>query len=177
MQKKYLWNDKTIDSVDWLIHSKALQTLTANGRKTCTQFIHEWLPVNGHPGQAKPTHLQTCPTCKSQKESQEHFLSCLSQSESWQHTIQEVVLNDQGNKKHNELNLLITWALTNCRNNNNIQCPATHRQFQSIIQDQTNIGWVQIIKVRWSTKWVQIYEEIYAGKGEKYAANQQSGKE
>jgi hypothetical protein len=55
IQEKYGWTDPTTDNIDWLIHCQALQTLTLNDRKTCTQHIHEWLPTCGHPGQTNIT--------------------------------------------------------------------------------------------------------------------------
>jgi hypothetical protein len=37
---------------------------------------------------------------------------------------------------------------------------------------QHAIGWNQILKGRWSTEWVRIYDIIYPQQGEKYATNQ-----
>jgi hypothetical protein len=38
--------------MDWMIHAPVLGNLRPIQQKARTQMIHEWLPVNDHPGQA-----------------------------------------------------------------------------------------------------------------------------
>jgi hypothetical protein len=82
------------------------------------------------------------------------------------------LLNDQGHTEHQQLNNILIWALTTGRIQNQSNCSSTQRNLQALSRDQADIGWNQIIKGRWSTKWVQRYDAIYPEKGEKYSAKQ-----
>jgi hypothetical protein len=75
LQTKYRWSDNTLANIDWTIHGSALQSFATRQRKTLTQLIHNWLPVNGHPGRANLPVNQGCPICKATRESQGHFLT------------------------------------------------------------------------------------------------------
>jgi hypothetical protein len=74
MQAKYKWNDRTIDSIEWMIQSEALTQLRPNQQKTAILLIHKWLPFNSHPGHQQSPLLQLCPHCKRHIETQTPFL-------------------------------------------------------------------------------------------------------
>lgn len=57
MQNKYKWNN-AVDYINGTVHIRALNSLSYNQRKTITKFIHEWLPVNSHPG-SQPNNTNT----------------------------------------------------------------------------------------------------------------------
>jgi hypothetical protein len=78
MTTKYKWAEGVPDKIDWAIHSNSLNNFSQTQRKTLTQAIHEWLPLNGHPSQANTTINQNCPCCKTQPETQETFYNCPS---------------------------------------------------------------------------------------------------
>jgi hypothetical protein len=63
MQTKYNWDSMTIDDIDWMVHADALQSFPPSQQITLTKFIHEWLPVNGHPSLRLTTPTQSCPSC------------------------------------------------------------------------------------------------------------------
>jgi hypothetical protein len=172
MQKKYKWNDATIENIDWMIHSQALQNLQPNDRKTCTQFIHGWLPTCGHPGQLKIATSQTCPICKEQIESQAHFLSCPNRAIAWEENLTQAILPDKDNSLHQQLINILRWSLTKCRLQNETNIPHVDHKLQRLVETQQAIGWKQILCGRWTTEWVLIYDIIFPNQGEKYATTQ-----
>jgi hypothetical protein len=174
MQDKYGWTESTIDNIDWLIHSQALQTLTPTGRKKCIQYIHEWLPTCGHPGQIHIAHTHTCPLCHDHIETQDHFLSCAHNTTNWDQILSKAIMPDNDHTLHRQLNKLLLWALTNCRVTNAANIPATDARLASLIEKQHAIGWNQLLKGRWTTEWVHIYDTIHPQHGEILATRQLS---
>lgn len=71
-KKKYKLSETTIESIDWEVHSKALNRQHTTMRKTITQFIHRWLPTHGHPG-TKHDITTKCPGCHTAEETNDHF--------------------------------------------------------------------------------------------------------
>jgi hypothetical protein len=68
------WSEVNFKSFLWKEHSKAHHQFTGRIRKTVTQFIHGWLPVN-------TLHsVRKCPCCQQAEETQEHFLCRLNTS-------------------------------------------------------------------------------------------------
>jgi hypothetical protein len=173
MQLKYKWHDTTIDKIDWILLSMSLRSLTTNQRKTITQFMHGWLPVNGHPGRAECQFNQTCPMCRETLETQDHFLTCKNTVDRWNQAVTAIVQSIQ--EKYPHLSKILHWALTTCRGNNNQQPPdrlittgdTTQHIYDRIIRTQTSIGWQQILKGRWAVSWVQAIEIISPGQGER----------
>jgi hypothetical protein len=174
MSHKYNWSDSTIACIDWNIHGKALQSLTPTRRKTMTKLIHEWLPVNGHPGRGHILTNQQCMTCKRETETQIHFLQCSLTPNDWETSLlQATDLNTAMNQtSHKGIKKLLQWALTNCRTNSrHLDRNQYPTALSKLISDQTAIGWDQIIKGRWTVEWVRQLDILTPDKGEKNATN------
>jgi hypothetical protein len=173
LQTKYKWEGSTIDHIDWLVHGQSLQNLTTNQRKTITQLIHEWLPVNGHPGRALHQSSQHCTTCRSLVETQGHLLTCPNTLEQWNIRFQKITEPLQAT--YPILTSILKWALINCQDNTteipnaipNANYEDIHPHYTNLIQAQPDIGWEQIIKGRWATHWVQHIELITPDQGGK----------
>jgi hypothetical protein len=132
--------------------------------------MHEWLPVNGHPGRAQTCTHQQCPRCHRQKETQDHFLSCPMSQATWATKIATIELPKTSNSLQILLENLIKWAILNCRTSNQDTPPQHHRKsIQNFIEEQSKIGWNQLLKGRWSKTWVQCLDTIYPEKGEQIA--------
>jgi hypothetical protein len=177
MQDKYSWKDSTVDEVDWQVHGGALRGLPAHIKKTTTQFIHEWIPTNAHPGRAQQTEARNCPYCLEAEETQTHYLQC-------NHTLTDKLWIEykaklkatlvQG-KTSQILQALLLQAVSDWRTTK--QPEATTTLPESAIplsQAQSAIGWDQIQKGRLSTKWVDMQNEYLrqrrqAPKGEQWA--------
>jgi hypothetical protein len=112
LQQKYNWNDPTLDKIDWFIHGHSLKALPPTQRKTITQMIHGWLPVNAHPGRAKHTTLQRCPLCPETSETQAHFLQCPHHDRKWEAFLSSI---RSPHTTDNTVFHILVWALTHCR--------------------------------------------------------------
>jgi hypothetical protein len=112
MNTKYNWSDKTINSIDWMIHKESLTKFPTNQRKTITQLIHEWLPVNGHPGRSMIDTNKLCPHYIIAPETQIHFSQCPTTSTHWHSLVEEQINQCLTPSKHKHLITLIIWALT-----------------------------------------------------------------
>jgi hypothetical protein len=77
---------------------KALQSLQPTQRKTITQLIHEWLPVNGQMLRQQHKDNQKCPLCKTQH----HFLTCPKSKEKWKEA-----LNAAGIRQTSQPNIIM----------------------------------------------------------------------
>jgi hypothetical protein len=170
MQTKYQWSEPVADTIDWMIHAAALQNFTQNRRKTLTQLIHEWLPVKGHPGRHLTNLNRLCPTCKQHLENQEHFLSCELTKNEWESRMSTAINTAMTDSTHTHLRSILLWALLNCRDKNIPFTFTEHtRTYRKLIQEQTKIGWNQLLKGRWSTEWVKHLETTNPTKGERTA--------
>jgi hypothetical protein len=177
MQHKYKWSDSTIDQIDWMLLGQSLRLLSTNQRKTITQFMHEWLPVRGHPGRADCQSNRTCPSCSATPETQTHFLECINNQDKWNKAITEAIQPLQ--EKYAAIADIIRWALINSRSSDPAgtteldqlsEHPNNH-QYALLIKAQTAIGWQHILKGRWATTWVNEIEKISPGQGEKEMTN------
>jgi hypothetical protein len=174
LQRKYKWHDSTLEYIDWHVHGQSLQILPPNQRKTITQMIHGWLPVNAHPGRAQHSTLQHCPTCPEQSETQAHFLQCPQHNTKWEAFIATIACP---NTTNNILLHILAWALTHCRVQHKPFPDSTtefpphmiHPKYTKLVNEQNKIGWNQILTGRWSTQWVHHLDTIHDGKGEKAA--------
>jgi hypothetical protein len=86
--------------------------------------------------------------------------------------IKKALFDNKGKSTHKQLNILLTHALTHCQTKNQSPKLPPHPHLEHIIQEQSAIGWDQILTGRWSIEWVQIYNSIYPEQGEKYSIQQ-----
>jgi hypothetical protein len=174
LQSKYTWDDSTIANIDWMIHGNALNSLPTRNRKTVTQLIHDWLPVCGHPGQANQQSNKLCPCCRTDTETQGHFMTCNETSDKWNTLINTILLPLETH--FSTLTHIIRWALTHCRETNHpfptnspeIPQSCLRPQYTALIKAQSEIGWNQLIRGRWATQWVQHIELVQPTLGEKH---------
>jgi hypothetical protein len=171
MQRKYKWNHDTTNTIDWMIHSSALASLqTSTNRKTITQFVHEWFPVNGHAGRANTNNNQLCPMCRNCPETQQHFLSCQALDATWTNKLTKAISIYDTPETPDTTTQLLLWALLTCRTTNHQ--PPAHLSDPSHIQlltEQHTIGWDQVMKGRWSVEWVRHFDAYHPDKGENIA--------
>ncbi len=158
MQLKYKWENVDIDNIDWTIHGNALHSIPARQRKTTTQLIHNWLPVNGHPGRTQHTSNTLCPGCSLHIETQQHFLTCTKYNEQWDKHLQKAgILEVDQNMNH--LNHILYWAVTHHEHpDQHFPLQTIPQQYHKLIEDQSSIGWNQILLGRWALEWVRQYD-------------------
>jgi hypothetical protein len=132
--------------------------LAGRTQKTILQFIHGWLPVNGHPGVGKLGNARLCPYCTSAEETQDHFLSCCHITPT--HQRRQLYLRIQTHLKkhrtHQELTKTILAGLEG-----QLLTP-TNAHILSLHAAQQQIGWPHLMKGNLSMSWVRIYDTLHA---------------
>jgi hypothetical protein len=113
LQNQYKWEDNTIASIDWIIYGAALQSLSTSQRKSVTQLVHSWLPVQGHPGRSNRQINRNCPHCKDATETQRHFLTCPLNQKQWKKDITSIV--EPLLSLYGPLASILQWALQHCQ--------------------------------------------------------------
>jgi hypothetical protein len=157
-QDKFNWTQECIQSIDWTSHGNALNTLRSRQKKTIIQFNHCWLPLNtSHSLQATDT-ARLCPYCTQTDETHQHYLSCNhpTTKHTWSTNIQQ--LQDRIQKYNKHLNKiiikLIILAITEWRTTPHPPRPSfVTPQYYDLFQQQSTIGWNQIIHGRFATTW------------------------
>jgi hypothetical protein len=145
--------------------------LSTNQRKTITQFIHNWLPVNGHPGRAQIKQNQICPVCNIHQETQTHFMTCDNTRDKWVTILNEHGLNTPGELDENtHLNRILHWAIINY-SDVHYTYPTSNvpQQYHHLINTQQELGWNQIILGRWSREWSVLFNPHDYKQGQKLA--------
>lgn len=89
--KRYNWDDDTADLVDWDIHEIAMNSLSSNEQQSTIKFLHQWLPLNGHPSQESHRRLTKCPCCLEAEETLQHYMTCDQLQEQWQIGITRII--------------------------------------------------------------------------------------
>jgi hypothetical protein len=157
-QDKFSWTLECIQSIDWISHGNALNTLRQRHKKTIIQFNHRWLPIyTSHSLQYTGT-ARLCPICTQIDETHHHYLSCShpTSKQIWSSNIQLLQEKNQKYNKHInktiiKLNIL---AITEWRLTPHPPQPSFITQpFFELFQQQSIIGWDQIIHGRFSSSW------------------------
>lgn len=161
LRKKYNWDSKTIQLIDWEVHHHAIKTFKSTQRKTLLQVIHRWLPTNSHPALSNPL-TSICPLCHIHLETNDHFLICTHEyyTKSWE---ADILI---WHTKVQELNLdpilayYIILTLTQLQlftSIDNIEfCEGVYKK---LYFEQNTIGWQQVLFGRLSTTWVDIQND------------------
>jgi hypothetical protein len=157
-QDKFKWSINCIQSIDWMSHGTALNQLHHRQKKTIIQFNYRWLPINtSHSLQSTGT-ARLCPYCSHVDETHYHYLSCphLASKQIWHYNSQLIQDTIQRYSKHINQTLvkLIILALTEWRTTRNPTRPTfVTPQFYDLFDQQSTIGWDQIINGRFSAMW------------------------
>ena len=172
LQNKYRWSDQTIETIDWQILSRALGRLKGNHKRIIQQFIHQWLPVNAHHGQAKINTARLCPHCRRNDETHEHFLFCPTDSDKWNEDITHILQKTEPQTpKHLYRILHDALQLRTTSTTHDLTTDDTPIDIYTLHLEQQRLGWNQLLCGRWTTQWIKYYEaSSNRTDGEKWAA-------
>jgi hypothetical protein len=160
--KKYKWKVSTIESIDWIITSRALKRIYGRAKAAIQKFLHEWLPFNGHPAQSNTDSATLCPCCKTTTETHKHFLECNHPElrNAWSNATQviQTALNDR--QSDPILKKLIICAIVEWRNTPQPELPDfLPSHYHELFHSQSRIGWDHFLQGRWTTHWVKHHDE------------------
>lgn len=157
LERHPTWTTTTIDTIDWQVQANAIRRLNFNQQKTIKKFIHNWLPTNGHPS---CSHALTtiCPLCNAENETQSHFLTCPELSNQWQHAVTCITTHGKTLNLDPSLLTLITQALSNYQQHVNPIGAGLHYSYATLIKQQNQLGWSEILCGRLSTQWARLQD-------------------
>lgn len=156
-KEKYSWNERIIDVADWHIHHKVITNSKMINKKFLTQFLHQWLPLNGSPSTSSQSKL--CPLCHEVPETPDHFLTCCSHPTVkkllWTNCSTEIQTSAVRSKCDPVICQLICEVCSTQRQADVITRPESCTdKYDKLFHQQSRLGWKQLLQGRLSTEWV-----------------------
>jgi hypothetical protein len=156
VKAKYDWNNNQIQMVDWEAIEYSTRKLDSLYEKFVTKYIHGWLPTRGHPGCHSDDSLtQKCPLCGYHTETNKHFRTC-----KWKARENATKLfdknNGNGKLKCDGIESTLYKAIKSVMSKEQV---TTNSKFVEIANEQSLIGWDQMIIGRVSCKWSEEYNK------------------
>jgi hypothetical protein len=146
--QRWGWSTMTFNAISWKTQKKALQHFEYADQTRILKFVHGWLPIQHRlykKGTATSPH---CRLCEALYEDNIHLLNCthmeMSKLEDGVTSWLLMSLHDHSNS---ELINIMEMALTECPANQDWQPSIENvsREWRPGVQEQTAIGWLQII--------------------------------
>lgn len=152
VKEKNKWTDQQCEYIDWKAMKKATKNLTKSQHTFVSKYIHGWLPTRGHPGYDNFKCVRkTCPLCKQETESNNHFIVC-----EWKRSENTETLIEKINtiKTNTHIQTLLTDLIRSTANSEVIKISETYKQLES---RQRRIGFNQLLMGRYVTNWADEY--------------------
>jgi len=154
MCEKHAWSDEEFYDIDWQMHGRGIKKLEKH-RKTLVQYLHDWTPTGKQAHRYDPKYPASCPSCTAPVETREHLWQCPAQSrEKWRQefysTMVKTLTELDTAPPIQELMLEAFKALLEQRDTATIPVDPS---VADIAAAQTEIGWHQIRKGRFSKSW------------------------
>jgi hypothetical protein len=155
----------TLNKIDWNALEKATTKSPFTSMKTIPQLLHRWLPTRAHPSMSEYfVDQEYCPRCKQDTETNEHFLWCPMQRTEWIEEYRKAICKHVDTTIHEELINAVTAVL-------NKQIPKLTDKYKKIENEQSEIGWNQLVYGRFSKAWSEEYNnETETADGEKWVS-------
>jgi hypothetical protein len=151
------WCPNIFQSITWKPHGSALIQLPSRQRKTVTQFLHGWLPLNTSHHLQLSGSARMCPLRATQEEICHHMLSRthLPLQELWltaSKSIQQKLFKYRLQVDQQVVKLIYTavmeWRVTTQPPSPSFLEP----KYAQLFWSQSTIGWDQILKGRFSSQ-------------------------
>ena len=156
MCKKYGWTSLDSDAIDWKAHEQAFKKMRKY-RSHLVKYVHGILPTNSRLNKFDGG-IRRCPACASHCEDQAHIMRCSHPTRhSWRLSfLVAIEAHCQSKGTYPPMKDLLLSVLTQCIESdgpvqiNEAEYP---EQMYSLIRQQQQIGWTQILVGRFSTQW------------------------
>jgi hypothetical protein len=144
-KEKYDWQNSTFVNINWSAQNKVLHRYDNNDQRRILKFVHGWLPTYDRLYREQQSPNPQCPLCKNLVEDNLHLFTCKHPQQ------QEIILtlhkrleSDNTNYGVDTLIHNITMAIS--RIGQTWTPPHTDEEaLNSCLQDQTRIGWKQML--------------------------------
>jgi hypothetical protein len=164
-QRKLGWSNKVFDLVSWTAHRKALISFNASDQTRILKFAHGWLPTQSRLHKEGAATSPRCKLCNVLYEKNIHRFSCTHPGiKKLQENIQTYLLKQYHDHGCSELINIIQLALEECPQNAN-WTPSigdTSPDWRIPFQDQSEIGWIQILNGRIANSMIKQMDAHYA---------------
>ena len=123
-------------------------------KKFITQFLHQWLPLNGSPSSTSQSKL--CPLCNETAKTFDHFLTCSHPTVKllWTNCAKEIQSTATRTKNDPVLCTLMCEICSTQRQADVITRPDSCTEaYDKLFLQQTPLGWKQLLQGRISTEW------------------------
>jgi hypothetical protein len=155
LRARYLWNQNTLESIDWDAHSTAVRSLSLPEHRFVVKFIHRILPIGFRLRQRNAHMPAGCPSCDAPVEDDWHWLLCPAH-QSWRDK-QARLLARRLRSLHTEpgLKFIILRAFRDLTHSGSCSFTGTTltEPEQSVVNSQATIGWQHFLFGRFSKEW------------------------
>jgi hypothetical protein len=164
LKTKNQWSDRVFTNINWEAHGKAI-TSSPMKRVFLTKFLHEALPTFHHENVIDGTNRR-CMACGHSDETTDHIPRCEAVSRAeWRLTWAQKI--ESFHERHNTSPLLrhvfreamrqwMDAAITD------VVAPCLFPpEVRSLILQQNDIGWRQILRGRFTNEWQRIQNDYY----------------
>jgi hypothetical protein len=150
-QTKLDWTRKVFDSVHWLAQRKALRSFTEADQTRILKFVHGWLPMQSRLHKEGSATSPRCKLCEDLYENNIHLLQCKHPSMTQvQEGIPDYLMKQYHDHGNSKLINILQITLEACIHEDTWTPSLAHisPEWKKSIQDQSAIGWSQILKGR-----------------------------
>ena len=164
LQEKFKWTDKTLDLIDWNVIEHYMKTLSISQKVKYIKLAHKWRPTHSKLFQTSngTTQPPECPLCGDDKEDDDHPYTCTNpvMQDAHKEALQKLKKTLKNFGTYPLLIEVISHYLKH--HMKGLQTDYTHRLIESIpihksllknIQDQTQIGWVHLLRGKIAKSW------------------------
>jgi hypothetical protein len=161
-KEKYRWKSTTFHKINWKIQRRVLMTYSSNDQRRILKMVHGWLPTYARLHRESQTTNPRCPLCYYRSETSLHIFCCTHPRQQELYRRITHYLEEDGKKSGNKvINRVITTALENTSNTTTLNTDKTGDiNIDKWIQDQSQIGWEQILYGR-TAKSLETALDIY----------------
>jgi hypothetical protein len=156
--QRWGWSSKTFNAISWKTQKTSLKHFEYADQTRNLKFVHGWLPTQHRlykEGAATSPHCRLCDTLYDDNI---HLLNCThAKMLKLQDGVTAWLLKSLHNHGNSKITNIMEMALTECPANNNWQplIENVSREWRPGVQEQTDIGWLQIIYGRISTRLIR----------------------
>jgi hypothetical protein len=159
----YDWETTVVDMIDWDAHGKAQATLSHESHLFNVKFIQRLLPVGRRMHRREECSSPACAACSTPIEDDDHIYRCSARMEWRKDTLAGLdKLLDQLKTDPSIKKLLHDVVADSIRTDTP---PTTYAVFDPILRlviaEQTQIGWQQLMRGRFSAQWAILQDKYY----------------
>jgi hypothetical protein len=164
--KKYKWHGNTFDTINWAAQHKVLKRYDNNDQRRILKFVHGWIPTYDRLYREQQAPSPQCPLCNNLIEDNLHLFMCTHpQQQEVVATLHRRMESDNNNYGVDELLIIYKEAISQIGHKWTPPTLSKDKELNDCVQDQTRIGWQQILFGRISCKITSYIETNLRSKG------------